>query len=276
MFELPLELSPTCNKKDLQKRSDLQLPPFFGPISLFFSLLIALFKVSSTPTTSYFWWVGFCSSLFLGCIITLLSYRQDVEEKGELHSLLEEKTEKTLKLQALLEETQAFSHDKQSQAYKKIEDCINQVETFQSLLIEKNERVATLESQLLQLIQEKQALEPTAQSEQIAALTQEIQVLKTKEIQYHPYLEVRKQFEEKCAILHQTRKDLFELEGKYHILQQETAEKNLEPSLELKELLSYLQAVETNNRKLQEDIHQLEALVSKLMEEAFLQKMQSN
>lgn len=230
--------------------------------SLLLLSLLAFFYKDLSPQERL-WQLGICSSTILNFFILFLA-AQEIEE-GILHKIEESKSymnQYLAKNQELIELEQSWSKAKLS-LEEEIEQWKVEAEQRKLEMRTVEEKMRLVNSEIEMLTSQKESIlaevERARSSKSNSSDTAQIEGL---------YKQLRSQFEEKSKVLIQTRKELFQTQGKLQEL--EIANKLKEEAFEREEadhLEKNLAALCQECEEMEEEIRLLEALITHLLGE---------
>lgn len=234
---------------------------FFGPALLCAGFFLLLFRASPLVGRPV-WTLGLTLSICMASFITYLTQKEllaRVEKlKGET-----DRTKKTAdSYRSTLDEAQALYRDK----VEKLEEAISDQDT-NFLDLQNKESVAEREAKqqknraLAFETSLQDALDELREARQIHYLERETGKILPKNLPSQ-HKQLRDQFEEKSLILDQTRRRLFTLEGQLLVLKKEQAMQELSEDPQEETLLQALERVIQENENLEQEIVQLETLLS--------------
>ena len=287
MFELFIELSKKHSLKGNGKSSALFQYLLVGPLLLIATLTLTLFKLYLSRTWTLSWTICLALSLAISLLIIVFSLREGAFLFSELVKQRQDTEEDNQKLQQQIDALKVSSHQEKEQVQRslnsmhmQLKEAEKRAESFEELTTLKKHEWEALEEEKETLFQERVAVQQDLDvfvarnnhlNAQLSELRNETQSLreelaKKQELQLppHPYEELRKQFEEKSAVLSATRKELFAMEGKYLTVQKEMEDKLLEPQQDLRQLLTQFNALESYCNRLEDDLMRHQELLTEL------------
>lgn len=280
MFEVFVALSKKHALKANAKSSIIFQYVLIGPILLIATITLALFKIYVSPLWDASWTLGFSLSITFSLLIIILSLRESAHLFSAHVKAEEEGTQNSLKLQQEIDALKLSAHHEREQTNQKLSALRAQLkasekraDSFEELTSIKKyawealedekealfQQMVTIQQDLDLFIAENQRL-----NEQLHTLRAQLSQAEALSLPPHPYNELRKQFEEKSAVLDATRRDLFAMEGKYLSVKKEMEEKLLEPQKDLQELLTQFDALETYCGSLEDDLTRHQELLTEL------------
>lgn len=243
-----------------------------GPFLLLSTTLLLLAKTASLLGRPV-WIVGIMVSLLLATFVSLLAFielkKREEENAFEGHQV----ENKCQELRSVLDETHHLYREKVSKLEKEISSI---QEDKGSLLKKKEEELANLRSLQIKLQQEFSQQKNQASDFQIA-LDDALDELRALRQQHyfdlqtekkvprdliHQHQQLRAQFEEKSAVLDQTRKRLFFNEGYLLAIQKSHELSRQERDQEELILIEEIGALLNENKALEKEVALLERLVS--------------
>lgn len=266
-----------------KRKVKVDLPPFFASLGAFFfaswGILISLLTLQSRTVTSI-WWIGASLSFALALIITFLCFFEIKSKRDSLiaFSLDKEKLEQKQSQELALEKQQRLQDQRhfevqtkeltahfltqiQKQQEAKDQEIQELKKAYEALFA--SEQFAKNQTNSLKISLEA-ALEEARQSNMKYYLFKEASQQKPVEKEPAPAQEIDKnlryQLEEKTQQLNQSRKQLFELEGEYLLLQKQLVESPQEET----SLVESLRWLSTQIKDLEEENKLLENIVSSL------------
>jgi hypothetical protein len=198
----------------------------------------------------------------------MFSLQKALEEKENTHKTeIADVTQKTLFLQEALKEKEALILGKE----KEIVDAQDKIKVGKELLDHLNQkRMENFQLSLLNDTYSKQIpindIEIKNLKEMIETMSEEDKLEAEADLQLErDYKQLKKQFEEKSEILNQTRKALFQLEGRLLVFQKERENKETEVNPAEVLLANHLKEVEEECIGLELEVAHLQEFISKLL-----------
>lgn len=254
-----------------QKRNAFVLL-LLGPLLLLAALLLLFFQTSYL-TLPPVWLLSFAISIALTCWINFMAVKECCfhEEKRQTENTVEE--EKIQDLRGVLDETHLLYRDKVANLEKQLknleEEKINLVSDQEKALktYEKNHKLVFEESAFYKRqvdalqVSLSDALDELRPARQMEYLQKENSKTIPPDL-IHKHVQLREQFDEKAAVLNQTRKELFALEGELLILKNEHAEQKFDSLQEQDLLFSVIKNLEEEKESLKKEISALEQIIT--------------
>ncbi len=251
----------------------------------FFSLiaLAALLVFGKLPAQEQFWTALLATSLAFSWLLLLLGI-QEIESvftfKGTALQAAEEMAQSASRE---LDELRRLLSAEHLEMDAKMKRMNVQLEEVQSIRVSEAKEKASWHEKYLQLSAEIANYQRKERAFQQALEDAQAALLKLKYAEKPPQSSIipmeeeadplhvekqhallREQFEEKSAVLHQTRKESFQLESQLLTLRKEQVERSLEPSSETSALIAQLQKLELEREHLEQEIAALHLLVAEL------------
>lgn len=268
-------------------KAKVQMWVALGPLLIIGSLVLGIFL--NSMESQRLWQLGWGTSIAMGLLIMYLSSK----EASSLISILE-KEKLDLKqqidsMQKQLVEAQSFAIQEKREASQKIltmttdhEKEVSSLQTIlqthehveEQLINQLNEtrvdrfQLTVLKESSEELNQDKEAQINNLKIE-IEKLYNEVKLAKTKdaaplgvELQFK---QLQQQFQEKSQVLHQTRKELFSVEGRYSAYQKQYELEALDDNPLHVALIAQLKEIEQECKELEAEVDTLHELISKLL-----------
>lgn len=213
-------------------------------------------------------------TLAIGLIVMTLSLQETAGLAAAFEHERKSHRESLDQLQNKLREIQHFAIQEKKEAEQmisylkqelskqaKLLDDLNEarVEKFQLSVLSESNRIQNLEKEG-RLTALREELDRMSEELKKALTVQQTAAVEGDPQPQHDYKQLKVQFEEKSEVLHRTRQELFQIEGKLHVLQRESEEVNFDPHLE-----NHCKQIEAECKDLESQVLHLEQIISAML-----------
>lgn len=234
---------------------------FFGPALLCGGFFLLLFRANSLIGRPV-WTLGLTFSICIAAFITYLTQKELLTRAEKLKNETNQAKKTAGNYRSTLDEAQALYREKVEKLEEAISDQDSIFLDIQSKEYEAEREAKQQKNRALAFETSLQdALDELREARQMHYLEREMGKILPKNLPSQ-HKQLRDQFEEKSMILDQTRRRLFTLEGQLLALKKEQMIQELSEDSHEETLLKALERVVQENEDLENEIIQLEKLLS--------------